>query len=285
MNKRSYTYTVLRYVHDPLTGEFANIGVVMFCPAGNGLKANLKVETRKTIGRMREMFPDLDRRAFLDAVYSIDKGFRRIATSLEKEGEMLPSKGDASSFAARILPKDDSALQWGHVGSGVTADTAKTFEKLFRRFVSRYEEKALVRRSDEEVWKPIRQKLEERRVPIQFEKKTITGKDDKIEFSHAWKNGAWHAYEAVSLDLADAEGIYKKAHRWLGQLTSVAPEAQEDFCAYIVVGAPTDPALCSAYEKAVRILQKSPRTEVFPEDESDKLVALIEDEVRAHLQH
>ena len=33
MSKHPYTYTVLRYVHDTGTGEFANVGVVLTSPA------------------------------------------------------------------------------------------------------------------------------------------------------------------------------------------------------------------------------------------------------------
>ena len=32
MNKQPYTYTILRYVHDTSTGEFANVGVVVSAP-------------------------------------------------------------------------------------------------------------------------------------------------------------------------------------------------------------------------------------------------------------
>jgi hypothetical protein len=32
MSKQPYTYTVLRYVHDTGTGEFANVGVVPASP-------------------------------------------------------------------------------------------------------------------------------------------------------------------------------------------------------------------------------------------------------------
>jgi hypothetical protein len=282
MTRREYTYTTLRYVHDTLTGEFVNVGVILYAPGDTQAPVAFKAATRKTIGRMRDMFPDLDRSAFLSAMRTIDRGASRLQAQLGREG-MITSTGDAVAMAKKLLPADDSSLQWGPVGSGSTDNTQKAFEKLFSRFVTRYDEKPVSRRSDEEVWRPVRLELEQRKLPVQLEKKTIAGGDDKIDFSHAWKNGAWHAYEAVSLDLADADGIYKKAHRWLGQLTSVAPEAQEAFRAYLIVGAPSDPSLHSAYEKALRIMSKSPDTEVFEETQVNELVDMIEDEVRAHL--
>jgi len=87
----------------------------------------------------------------------------------------------------------------------------------------------------------------------------------------------------VSLDLADADGIYRKVHRWLGQLTSVSPDASVNFRPYFIVAAPLDPALESAYKNALNILRKSPGdVEVYEENEIEKLVNRIEDDIRAH---
>jgi hypothetical protein len=282
MLKRRYSYTVLRYVHDPLTAEFVNVGLVVHFPESPLGPAVLKARTRNTIARMRDMFPDLDRAAFGATMRTINKMLTNLAEQLALEG-MIVSKGDALTFAQQILPSDDSSLQWGPIGSGVADDPDKTFGRLYSRFVTKYDVRGVQRRSDEEIWKPVRQRLEERQLPVTLEPKTIIGIDDKIEFQHAWKNGAWHVYEPVSLDLADADGIYRKVHRWLGQLTSVAPDASEEFHPYFIVGAPSDPTLEPAYRRALKILKKSPgNVEVFEEAEIDKLVDRIEDEVRAH---
>lgn len=282
MLKRRYTYTVLRYVHDPLTAEFVNVGIVVHFPESSLGPAILKAGTRSTIGRMRDMFPDLDRTAFGATMRTISKMLTRLADQLGDDG-MFASPGDALTFARQVLPSDDSSLQWSPVGSGVADDAEKTYNRLYNRFIAKYDVRTTQRRTDEEVWKPVRQIIEQRNLPVELEPKTILGDDDKIEFQHAWKNGAWHVYEAVSLDLADAEGIYRKVHRWVGQLQSVAPEATEAFHPYFIVGAPSDPELEPAYRRALKILKKSPgQVEVFEESEVEQLVDRIEDEVRAH---
>jgi hypothetical protein len=284
MMKRRYTYTVLRYVHDPLSAEFVNVGVVLFCPASSGMPALLKAGTRRTVGRMREMFPDLDQSAFRSTMRTIDRMLVRAAEALATDG-LLTRDGDAATFARTVIPADDSSLQWSPVGSGAAEDPEKAFERLYARFVTRYDVRQVGRRTDDEVWKPVRQLLEQRNLPVDFEAKTIVGVDDKIDFQHGWKNGAWHVYEPLSFDLADADGIYKKVHRWLGQLASVVPEATEAFHPYFIVGAPSDPKLDGAYRRAIKILKKSPGdVEVFEEAEVGQLVDRIEDEVRAHQQ-
>lgn len=285
MTKRRYTYTVLRYVHDPITAEFVNVGVVLHAPCLHGAPSVLKVSTRKTFGRVKDVFPDLDRDAFKQVMRTVERQWKRLSESLADDG-LIPSEGDASTFAQKVLPRDDSSLQWSAVGGGIAEDIEKAFERLYARFVTRYDTRNIPRRSDEEIWKPVRQRLEERNLPLELEPKTIVGADDKIEFQHAWKNGAWHVYEPLSLDLADADGIYRKVHRWLGQLTSVVPDATEHFHSYFIVGAPSDPDLEGAYHRALKILKKSPgQITVYEEAEVDEFVDRIEDEVRAHREH
>jgi hypothetical protein len=276
--KRPYSYTVLRYVHDAMTGEFLNVGVVLHIPGA----ALLRVKTRKTVGRLKDVFPDLDRGAFKAAADSVDRAVRALTTSLREEG-LRQTDWDAASLARKALSTDDSSLQWSPVGAGVTDDATQTLERLFARMVTRYDNKALHRRTDEDVWRPVRTKLLERGVKVDLHETVITGANDQIEFKHAWKNGKWHAYEPVSLDLADADGIKDKARRWLGHLTAVADGASEPLKLHFILGAPQNRNLCPAYENARRLLEQAPfNPEIFEEGQIDDLVSQIEDEVRAH---
>lgn len=284
MSKRRYTFTILRYVHDRVTGEFVNVGVVALLHASrDGEPAVLKAATRRTIGRMRDMFPDLTRSDFVAAMTAIDRAAAKRVKEVEQDKLGLLSDFTAGDYARRILVQDDSALQWAPVSSGITDDFDKTFDRLFQRHISKYDERTDNRRSDDEVWRPVRQLLEERNVPVEFAEKTIVGDGDRIRFRHAWKNGVWHAYEPVSLDLANEDGIVHKAHRWLGNMSSIATNPAEPFHAHFIVGAPSDHTLLPAYRRALAILKKSPgNVDVYEETDLDHLVNRIEDEVRAH---
>jgi hypothetical protein len=112
-------------------------------------------------------------------------------------------------------------------------------------------------RSDDDVWKKFKKTLEERNLTRVLRPKKITVQDDEVEFEHAWQNGIWHCLEPVSLDLTAADSIREKAHRWLGQLTSVK-ESSERFKVYMLVGEPRREGLEKAFEKAVSILRKTP---------------------------
>jgi Protein of unknown function (DUF3037) len=281
--RKSYSYTVLRYIHDPLAAEFINVGIVLFAPVSSDGNAELHVRTKKTIGRMRTMFPDLDRSSYIAAMRSVDRAVKKLRNSFRDEG-FLPTKRSALSLAYQALPRDDSSLQWSPMGSGLASDLSEVFDKLYHRHVTLYDVKQSHRRSDDEVWRPVRERLAQRKINLELLPKVIEGGDDKIEFQHAWKNGAWHVYEPVSMDLADADGIFRKAHRWLGQLTSVSKETHEAFEPHFIVGAPTNPRLSDAYETAKNILRKAPvPVKIFDEQQIDVLVDQIEDEWRDHV--
>jgi hypothetical protein len=278
--KTAYSYTIIRYVHDVLTGEFVNVGVVLFAPK-TGV---FKFKTRHTIGRLKGVFPDIDRASFVSAMHAMRRGLQQIAKDEGKAGFLI-SDGDAASVARKAVTLDDSSLQLSPCGTGLTEDIEKAISNLYDRFVARYDTHARNRRSDDDVWRPVRQKLEERHLAQRLHEKSIGGTVDDITFKHAWKNGQWHVYEPVSFDLADADGIKAKAREWLGHLSAVVAGGKaEQFKPHFIVGAPQNPALIDAFKTAIAILQKAPNSpEVFEEYQIDKLVAQIEDEVRAHV--
>jgi hypothetical protein len=229
------------------------------------------------MGRMRGVFPDLDRSAFTSAMRAAQRAFDRIA----KGESLFRSEGDAYYYARLSLPADDSSLQWSPLGSGLTDDPEKTFARLYERFVTRYDTHSTHRRTDDDIWRPVMERLEDRNLLSRLQEKTLRGKVDEISFKHAWKNGYWHVYEPVSFDLADAEGIKGKARSWLGHLSAVAGDV-EPFKPHFIVGAPATKGLEEAYRDAVAILRKAPNEpEIYEESEVDALVAKIEDEVRS----
>ena len=131
--KRAYSYTVLRYVLDVVSEERLNVGVVMHAPASR----LLMVRTRKTAGRLKQAFPDLDAAAFAGAMAAVERGLDALVHQADLSlGDV---RTDARSIAVRVLPDDDSALRWSPAGSGLTANPARTFERLYARYVTRYD--------------------------------------------------------------------------------------------------------------------------------------------------
>jgi len=252
--KAAYTYTVLRYIHDITTGEFVNVGAAIYAPEARYASAIC----RTTYSRLTKVFPGMDGEAFKGLMRFIQSRFEEIGDRLKSE---LPFEGQPTSvldLAHKILPPDDSSLQWSPLGSGLTEDPSRTLEALFDRFVTRYDERPQIEtRTDEDVWRKYKRNLEARHVLKHLQPKKITVQDDEVEFEHAWKNEVWHCLEPLSFDLVSPDSIKRKAHEWLGQIQSVK-EASERFKLYLLLGEPQQDELKSAFENAVSILGKVP---------------------------
>jgi len=276
-----YSYTVLRYVHDVVTGEFVNVGVALFAPDAGYLNAIC----RTTYRRVSTAFPGLKGDHFRAVMRHVQARFEQMGERLSTEAPS-PNGKTLLEIAGSVLPPDDSSFQWGPVGVGLAIDPSQKLESLFNRMVMRYDEAAPLRhrRTDDDVWRNFKRDLEQRRLLRFFEPKTIAVQGDEVRFDHAWKNGVWHCIEPVSFDMATAESIRDKAHKLLGQFTSVQG-ASENFRLYMLVAPPDDEALARAYESAISILQKMPcEKEIFLEDARSSLADRLEREVEAHLK-
>lgn len=275
----TYTYTVLRYVHDTTTGEFVNVGVALHAPEARYASALC----RGTHGRLSKVFPGINPGHFKSQMRFIQARFEELGERLNSELPLAPAE-TVAELARHILPTDDSSLQWSPVGAGRTTDPAATLERLYERMVMQYDDRpALEARSDEDVWRHFKRNLESKQILRYFEPRTIAVDDDEIEFDYTWKNGVVHCLEPISFDLSSAESIREKAHRWLGRITSVAG-AREDFQLYFLVGQPKDDALTSAFEGSLSILRKiQVPCKIVREYESEALTDELAAQVREHI--
>lgn len=282
MSRRPYSYSVLRYVHDVVTGEFVNVGIVFLTASMGDARPIVRFEFKDRIQRLRSLFPDVDRSAFASAIAAVRRAARAVAKDIESDSLFL--EGNARTVATRMLPHDGSSLQWSAVGTGLAKDVDQEFRRIANRMLSHYDKRTEVKRSDDDVWRPVRAAILERNIGIEFETKIVRGDLDTIEFTHSWKNGKIHAYEPLSFDLADADNIKNKARRWFGHLGAVGTGAHEEFQAHFVVGKPSDPKLLSSYEAALKILRSAAGSpEVYEEEQIPDLIDKLEDSYRHHM--
>ncbi len=277
----TYTYTLLRYIHDTTAGEAINVGVALFAPDANFVA----VRCRKTYARLKNVFPDMDGAAFRSAMRSIEL---RFAEFERRTSEELPLAGKSNvlEYARMVLPQDDGSLQWSPFGSGLTKDPSKTLDQLYTRMIERYDaHHGDEKRTDDDVWRTFKHTLDIYNLPVQFEPHTVRAEDDEVTFRFAWKNGIWHCVEPVSFDLATAENIRDKAHLWLGQATGVK-EAGDQFKVYFVVGRPQSESLHTAFESALSILAKVPVSKtIVDENAVESIVTEITAEIKSHFEN
>ena len=69
----------------------------------------LNGETKKSIQRIKSMFPTLDETPFVDSMESIDRSICYVRKDIDSY--RISDNSDVLSYAHKILPKDDSSLQ------------------------------------------------------------------------------------------------------------------------------------------------------------------------------
>ena len=276
-----YSFIVLRYVHDVMSGEFVNVGVALYAPGAKYIGA--LCNPRYT--RLSRMFLDVDGDYFRGLVRYIETRFEELGDRLKSELPLNALPADITEIARSILPPDDSSLQWSEAGGGQTENAGQTLEDLFVRLVERYEGRQdRPRREDEDVWKSFRKELEPRHVLVHLRPKRIVARDYDYEFEHGWKNKHWHVYEPISFDLLEADSILDKANRWLGRAVTLR-DSPDEFKLHLLLGEPSLEKLRPAFGKAENILNKIPGEKEFVrEHEAGQFSEALAREIGAHAE-
>lgn len=130
----SYTYRVLRYVHDIGTAEFINVGVVVAECDAPCVVARFKTDC----GRIKGAFPSLDTEVFLARMKRLQMCFDSVDAS--RCSEVRAREGESIAALIRsVLPLEDSAMLWSPTSSGVGGPLVKVLESLCRRLVTKHE--------------------------------------------------------------------------------------------------------------------------------------------------
>ena len=280
MSRVPYATIILRYVHDQVSGEFVNVGLALL----NNDGSFLEFRTLTKMKRVYQFFPGARPRIIGGAlrfakekashtkgrISEIFKGDDRIAERLQ-------------AFADKVLPQDDSGLQWSAVSVGLTHDPKTTFERLFDRLVHRYVDVVeRAKRSDDQVWRTFSNILEKRQVSARIEEHKVNAKLETVTFKHALKNGKWHLMEPVSFDLVNPEGVTDKAKRLLGEMTLLR-ERKDEFKLYFLVGKPSDGEMFDAYDKALKILKEVPcESAIYQESQAEEFAQVLAQAAAVH---
>jgi hypothetical protein len=277
--KTPYSFSVLRYVHDPVTQEFVNIGVAVFAPKVGFLRALCPGH----YGRINRMFHRIDGARFRQLA-------RHLQTQIHSLDTRLPSETEAPGkrleiLLSSVLPPDDSSIQFSPAGVGLSRDPEKTLEELFQRYVECYdheEESGRKTRNEDDVWKVFEAPLQRHHVLDKLVAKKITAPNYSYNFKNAWKNQVWHVYEPVSFDLAYPQSLVEKANTWVGRALSLH-QSNEPFAMHVLLGEPRNTDLNDAFVRAQNILNEMPvKKEFVQEHEAEAFAEELEKEIAAH---
>jgi len=268
----AYEFLILRYLHDAITGEFINVGVVLlskdrhlssyFCPR---------------FSRIKHLFGSLQSENHKHLMNYLQRRFEQI--SEEVTDELVPMRRSLESLAHGILPPDNSAYQWSELKQGLTSDPEQELNYLAARLVNHYENRGKSkRRNDEDVWSCFNKVLREKDVSRHLVEKMLETPDYRWPFPHAYKNGLYNLYEPLAFDYEDVASISEKAIRWNGRGHALLKAEPHKF--WFLIGEVEGESRQRAVEKALNILNAIPGGVEFireheKESFADNLAAMI----------
>ena len=229
----NYQYQIVRYIHDRMTGEFVNVGLVFYDPKSLFLKC--KVVNKYS--RISNFFTDVKGQFLINSLKHFENKINEFPSSYEKDFQKYSE--NIESITRYILPKDDSALICTEVRKAIDIDIEKAFEDMFERIVDRYTEEPISNQhNDNYAWKKYyKSYFDKYGLTKKLKKHSVKTKGDKIEFDKAWKNGVWNCYQSLSLDLTREESIKNKIYRWSGVLRQLE-STNEDIHLYFLTTTP-----------------------------------------------
>jgi hypothetical protein len=214
----TYHYQVLRYMPDRVSGEFVNLGIVVYDPDTNKLRGKFF----EKITRVSSFFPSINSRYLASSLKFLQKEFDILTNRFEVEFN-FEKTNTLDQIIRAILPKDDSSLCFTETKKILELNTEIAIKSLYKRFVLNYvEETEREYINDKEVWNKIYKFYFERfGISSYLRNHTVNTQLDTWEFDKAWKNGVWNCFETISFDLLKSESIKDKVYKWSGKINEL----------------------------------------------------------------
>lgn len=215
---KTFQYQVLRYLPDRVSGEFINLGVVVYQPLTNELKAQFYSKSN----RLHAFFPSVNTRYISKTVKEIDS-FLKKTGDYYSQTMFQEAPQSLQEITTKILPKDDSALFFTETEKILDLNAGSLLHDLFERLVIKYvHEPDHETLADKEVWKQLyKTYFDKYEITAKLHPATIKTKMDKWNFERTFQNGALHCFESVSFDLSNDDTIRKKVYTWAGKIAEL----------------------------------------------------------------
>lgn len=228
---KTFEYQLLQFQPDKVSGEFLNIGVVVFDVADQRLAFDLLSKG----GGVGQVFPGAPSRYLTKQLNTLFSGLNKIKRSLEND---LPLQRyhAVDEITHAVFPRDDSALLFSEVrktlGMDIHTITAQLAERMITiRHLDKHREDI---KTDKELWaKVYKQYFDDRNISQYLEPRTVATKYADVTFDHSWKNGHVNFFESVNFDLLREDSIKNKVRRWAGQIDELAT-SDDDYHLYLL---------------------------------------------------
>ena len=220
----TYQYQLLRFLPDRVSGEFVNVGLVMF----DSKEKKFVGKVAQKVHHALSLFPETNSRYLQHSLRAIEMRIEQLTSQLQSELDYRNVK-TIEDITKNILPKDSSSLYFTEVKllNDIHLDAA--FNDLAERVINiNDEDDEFHRMEDKQVWSRIYKKhFEENGIMNRLTKHTVRTSLDEITFDYAVKNHVWHCFETVSFDLVRPDSIKNKVYKWFGKMEELRSSREE----------------------------------------------------------
>lgn len=214
MNRFACQYAIIRFLPYAETGEFANVGVVLACPATGYFGARL-MPTRKT-GRIKGFFEQLDKRIYREAMDYLKEELARIGTLVRERG--ADNQGFVQQTFAGLTRPREALLRFGETRVILAEQPKETLDKLFATVVERdFADKAY---HDQILVRGVRETLRKANLREYFQEGDIGNEDLHIHvpFVHTREGRAQLAIKPLDLAKDAPNLVYEAGGRWVDRV-------------------------------------------------------------------
>lgn len=215
MNRFACQYAIIRFLPYAETGEFANVGVVLACPATGYFGARL-MPTKKT-GRITGFFEQLDKRIYREAMGYLKEELDRVGALVRERGT-AGHQGFVQQMFGGLTRQREAMLRFGETRVILAEQPQDTLDKLFATVVERdFADKAY---HDQILIRGVREALRKANLRDYFQEGDIGNEDLHIHvpFVHKREGRAQLAIKPLDLAKDVPNLVYEVGGRWVDRV-------------------------------------------------------------------
>lgn len=274
---KTFEYQIIRYLHDRTTGEFVNVGIVLYEPDSRFL--NTKVLSR--FSRISNFFEEFNGYFLLSTLKHFQKVIQSVNVDLLffNSSELKPTSDrfGLADITNKILIPDDSALFLSESKKALDLDPQKALNDLYDRLVDKYAadpNKEI--HTDAYAWNKVyKSHFDKLGITKQLKDHTVKTDNDQIKFDKAWKNGVWNCYQSLSFDLKKDDAIKNKVYKWSGIIKELETSKEKMNLYFLTTSPKTNDQLNSFIKDTLSQADDSIKVTIVTEDEAEQFARKV----------
>lgn len=278
---KNYQYQIIRYQHDHFTGEFVNVGVVVYSKENRFLKS----KTTSKYQRITHMFPEANGKWIIRVLNAFNSRLIRVAKELD---ELYSPSEQLEVITNEIFIRDNNAIQLSEVKSAIDIDLEAALKDLYNSQVEKYlplkdNNQSLL---DDDVWKlKYKTYFEKYGIDKRLKSHEVQVPKDIISFDKSWKNEIWHCYEPLSFMLKESDSVKDKVYKWAGKLQGLQQSKEPLHLTLMTSISPKHKELMSFINEYLKISSENLTVDIVTDDRAENLARDIKKKMELHDSH